>query len=551
MIAPAFAANLLFWSLQVAAVVAVASLLPVLFRLDTPGVRYTYWRAVAIFCLLLPWIQGYERLSSAIPTSHQNGSSSAVVTTSFGAGGATPDTWGSSILLVIAAGILLRFLWLACGLIRLRALRRTALHRPAAVMHVDLQSSLGTEAAIRFAPALQQPLTFGVGRPLVLLPQALCDQPEDIQRAVIGHELLHVKRRDWAWLIVEEIAVCVLWFHPASWWVAARIQCAREEVVDELAILLTGRRRTYVEALLAFADRTSVVPTAAFARRRHLLRRIALVTKEDVMSPRRIVATCAAMALVIGIGSWYAVSAFPLQDTQASPSTNSNIPGPLERAAHAPTPENPVPRRVHYEEPLLPDWLRSDGALVDVKITLDAVGRIAEARVVDVYRKAVARPDADTARQASEAFADAALASVRQWRYDAPFEAPLTFNVQVRLGQAAQVMKFSANEAKESKAIDDGDALRVGGNVKPPVKIRDVRPVYPQAARDAKVAGVVIIETRIGTDGTVESAHVLKSIPLLDQAALDAVKQWQFTPTLMNGAPVPVMMTVTINFTPN
>jgi hypothetical protein len=58
MIAPAFAANLLFWSLQVAAVVALASLLPVLFRLDTPGVRYTYWRAVAIFCLLLPWIQG-------------------------------------------------------------------------------------------------------------------------------------------------------------------------------------------------------------------------------------------------------------------------------------------------------------------------------------------------------------------------------------------------------------------------------------------------------------------------------------------------------------
>ncbi|MBW8714158.1 MAG: M56 family metallopeptidase, partial [Acidobacteria bacterium] len=171
---------------------------------------------------------------------HQNVSSSAIVTTSFAAGGATPGTWGSTILLVIAAGILLRILWLACGLIRLRALRRTALLRPAAVMHVDLQSSLGTDAAIRFTPALQQPLTFGVHRPLVLLPQALCDQPEDIQRAVIGHELLHVKRRDWAWLIVEEIAVCLFWFHPASWWVAARIQCAREEVVDELAILLTG-----------------------------------------------------------------------------------------------------------------------------------------------------------------------------------------------------------------------------------------------------------------------------------------------------------------------
>ncbi len=545
MIAPALAANLLFWSLQVAAVVAVASLLPVLFRLDTPGVRYTYWRAVAILCVLLPWIQGHEPARSAIPTLHQNLSSSAIVTTSFGASGATPGTWTSTMLLVVSAGVLLRFLWLACGLIRLRALRRTALLRPAAVMHIDLQSSLGTDAAIRFAPALQQPLTFGVRRPLVLLPQALCDQPEDIQRAVIGHELLHVRRRDWAWLIVEEIAVCVLWFHPASWWVAARIQCAREEVVDELAILLTGRRKTYVEALLAFADRTSVVPTAAFARRRHLLRRIALVTKEDVMSPRRIVATCAAMALVIGIGSWYAVSAFPLQDTQASPSTNSKTPGPLERAAHSVTPENPIPRRVHSEEPVLPDWVRSDGALVDVNITLDAVGRVAEARVMDVYRKVVQRADADTARQATEAFADAAVASVRQWRYDPPFEAPLKFDVTLRLGQAAHVMEF---HARESKPAEEGEALRVGGNVHPPVKIRDVRPVYPPAAREAKVTGVVIIETRIGTDGTVESAHVLKSIPLLDQAALDAVTQWQFAPTLMNGAPVPVMMTVTVNF---
>ena len=169
------------------------------------------------------------------------------------------------------------------------------------------------DADIRFAPELQQPVTFGVRRPLVLLPDGLRTQSPDIQRAVIGHELLHVKRRDWAWLIVEEMAVCLFWFHPASWWLASRIQCAREEVVDELAILLTGRRKTYVEALLAFSDATSVVPTAAFARRRHLFRRIALVSKEDVMSSRRIVATCAAMALIVGMGCWFSVSAFPLK----------------------------------------------------------------------------------------------------------------------------------------------------------------------------------------------------------------------------------------------
>ena len=82
-----------------------------------------------------------------------------------------------------------------------------------------------------------------------------------------------------------------------------------------------------------------------------------------------------------------------------------------------------------------------------------------------------------------------------------------------------------------------------------PRKIRDVRPVYPQEARDARVQGVVIIEARIEPDGRVGSARVLRSIPLLDQAALDAVQQWEFEPTLLNGAPVAVVMTVTVQFT--
>ena len=58
----------------------------------------------------------------------------------------------------------------------------------------------------------------------------------------------------------------------------------------------------------------------------------------------------------------------------------------------------------------------------------------------------------------------------------------------------------------------------------------------------------MIIETIIDTRGDVESASVLRSIPLLDQAALDAVRQWKFTPTTLNGVPVPVVMTVTVNF---
>jgi protein TonB len=88
----------------------------------------------------------------------------------------------------------------------------------------------------------------------------------------------------------------------------------------------------------------------------------------------------------------------------------------------------------------------------------------------------------------------------------------------------------------------------VGGLIVAPVKTRDVRPVYPAIAQTARVQGVVIIEATIGPNGAVQAATVLRSIPLLDQAALDAVRQWQFTPSFLNGVAVPVIMTVTVNF---
>lgn len=91
---------------------------------------------------------------------------------------------------------------------------------------------------------------------------------------------------------------------------------------------------------------------------------------------------------------------------------------------------------------------------------------------------------------------------------------------------------------------------RVGGQIRPPQKIKDVKPVYPAIARSARVAGVVTIEATIGPDGKVMDTKVVRSIPLLDQAALDAVQQWEYTPSLLNGVPVPVLVTVTINFTP-
>lgn len=90
--------------------------------------------------------------------------------------------------------------------------------------------------------------------------------------------------------------------------------------------------------------------------------------------------------------------------------------------------------------------------------------------------------------------------------------------------------------------------VRMHSGIDAPIKIRDAMPAYPALARSAGAQGVVIIEAIVDVDGNVTSAKVLRSIPLLDEAAVDAVRQWKYSPARLNGQPVPVIINVTVNF---
>ncbi len=258
------------------------------------------------------------------------------------------------------------------------------------------------------------------------------------------HELFHVQRRDWLGVLAEESLRTVLWFHPAIFWITSRIQLAREELVDELTVLATGNRKAYIEALLAFADAGGVRPAPAFARRRHLFTRILRLSKERVMSSRRIVVSSAVvMAAVLGTG-WYASSVFPIVAAapitvapssstplpsfglpryqvdrlvtylagQAGPSATAPRqsreapaavpqgarsggaprPGPVTAVAPAApgtkpiTPENPIPRRLSSVPVPYPASLRGSGyrGLVMLQVTLDASGSISDVRRMGV-----------------------------------------------------------------------------------------------------------------------------------------------------------------------
>ena len=105
------------------------------------------------------------------------------------------------------------------------------------------------------------------------------------------------------------------------------------------------------------------------------------------------------------------------------------------------------------------------------------------------------------------------------------------------------------------RAIDTPPAVKPPATVRaadlpqPPRKIVDARPAYPDVARTARVQGTVVIEAIIDRTGRVDEVRVVRSVPLLDQAALDAVRQWRYTPSTLRGQPVAVLITITINFT--
>jgi len=136
------------------------------------------------------------------------------------------------------------------------------------------------------------------------------------------------------------------------------------------------------------------------------------------------------------------------------------------------------------------------------------------------------------------------------------FEAAKRYYEQGRLveaesmtAQALEMLRAQISQTQLANALPPSNGpIRVGGDIREPKKIRDVKPAYPPEALAAGVSGVVMLEATIGKDGSVTDARILRSIAGLNEAALSAVREWRYTPTLLNGQPVEVIMTVTVNF---
>lgn len=356
--ASAFAADLISWTLQTSLLLGVGLLLPVLFRLRDARACLAYSQGLLVVVLLLPLLQpetGKVAFFGELEVRSEW----------LGPMGAS-DPWSLPrvLLAVLAAGVLVRLVWLGIGLRALRSYRRRAVPIELASEIVD---RVGAEARLLLSEQVENPVTFGWRNPVVLLPSRFPDLPLQAQRGILCHELLHVRRGDWLFALFEEGVRAALWFHPGIWLLLARIGLSREQVVDREAVRLTGSRRAYLEALRAVAVRPwQAVPGLPFFHRGHLRERVVHLCKEVSMSRSRIATLLTTCAGLLALTAVIGILAFPMAGT-AWAGKPLKVEGDVK-----------PPKALHTAPPVYPASAKASGAegIVIVTTVIDEQGRV-------------------------------------------------------------------------------------------------------------------------------------------------------------------------------
>ena len=306
-------ANFVAFSLQVALIIGLAVAASAGLRLLAPRVLLQFYQAVLAVALVAPLAQPWRPLDSGATASLSAGAEVGTLALSIpdlALNLSRPAAW------MLGAGVIVRLFWLAIGCWRLGRHRRGASPLDRSVVEAAGMADTGVRWLV--SPAIDGPATYGVRRPVVLLPAGLDQRAPDTVRAILAHELIHVRRRDWLFVLLEEFVRAALWFHPAIWWLLERIHLHREQTVDEEAVALLGDRRAYLTALIesaVLANEVAEAPAPAWLRRRHLRARLISAisaVKEAPMSRRRLYWSTAGLALVLASATTGAAVAFPL-----------------------------------------------------------------------------------------------------------------------------------------------------------------------------------------------------------------------------------------------
>jgi TonB family protein len=460
-------------------------------------------------------------------------------------GPATPSR--SSVLpLIWLAGTALSLAFLVIGLVRLAwlASRATPItDGPWASIASTVAREYGVSRAVRVLKSDHAALlvTWGLMSPKVLIPHSALSWSDEQIRIVLRHELAHISRGDWIAQLAGEIVRAAYWFNPLVWFACARLRVESELACDDEVLTRGVPARDYAAHLLEVARTLRRVPAPrlpvpAMARPSRLERRF------DAMLNNRVIRTPATRAFrVWTAATCFAATALVAAAGQSGPSTLSGsvfdpsgkpVPGVTVILTNKATNARfevktddrgefrfvPLPADTYVAQAELPGFKKAE---TDVRLTSGNTRHVFNLALGTLTETIHIVGDRDAASRGA--------------RTEAPAR--------------GRVSEADLPRTAYQRALETCEPSTVGGRIRPPRKIKDVRPVYPADREAAGIGGTVVLSATIGTDGLVKDVQVVKGVdPAIDAAAVEAVRQWQFDGTLLNCSPSEVTMNVSLTF---
>jgi TonB family protein len=378
--------------------------------------------------------------------------------------------------------------------------------------------------------AASMPLTWGMLRPRILLPASAKEWSAARRRAVLSHELAHIARHDWFVQICAELARGVYWFHPLVWFAGTSLRNESERACDDSVLNSGINASDYANQLLDLARTLKNAhpgwsTALAIARPSNLERRfIAMLNQKQNRSELsrgvKLLTKIAAVCLLLPL----AALRLPGQNL------SGKVAGTIFDISGGAVPNATVVMTNHKEN------------TVDMT-TSNAEGSFAfKALPAGEYEMKVLKPGF-------------AVYLAPQTVLEAGRDLAMT--VKLDIGSIKETVDVRAEgSTKASPATEAAEKpktmrIRIGGNVQAAKILTKVQPIYPARAKAAGVQGSVLLHAVVSKEGKPLSLQVLNSQidPDLARAAVEAVSQWRYQPTLLNGEPVEIDTTITVNFT--
>jgi TonB family protein len=433
------------------------------------------------------------------------------------------------------AGVAVMAVTIGAGLARLWWLSRRASVLTGGPWR-ETATALAIERGLRPVTMLQSDhptllVTWGTRRPKVILPAPAREWPAARIRVVLRHELAHVRRGDWAAQLVAEAVKALHWYNPLVWIACRRLRTESELACDAELIQDGLPGPEYASELLELAralnaPRTSWTAALAMARPSSLEGRVtAMLTEHLDRAP--IERKTRAFAIVGAI-----VVATALAGLNLAAQSFSTLSGSVTNQLGGVVPGATI-------------VLTSGDATRKYEVKADASGQYQFLGVVSGdYTLSNDTPGFKYGKTPIHV-AGATL------RRDVSLEVgTLEETIMIRSSAAPRSTDVRISPPLKPAAAPDACTPTTGGTIKQPTKVADMRPRYPENLAASKGGGVVVLDAVIGTDGAVKEATPKDQAanPDLVAAAVEAVKQWRYTPTLLNCVPIDVQMTVTVRF---